>query len=78
MPTQLLWGMRDPFLGPALSEGLERWVPSIVVRPLAQAGHWAQWSAAAEVNAALTDFVDFLRGPGVNSLRQYCFKSPNA
>jgi pimeloyl-ACP methyl ester carboxylesterase len=56
-PTLVLWGLRDPYLGPALIDGLEKWVPGVVVRPLAQAGHWAQWSAAAEVNEALITFV---------------------
>lgn len=57
-PTLLLWGMRDPFLGPALIEGLEKWVPKIEVTRLPGAGHWAQWSAAGEVNAALRTFLD--------------------
>ncbi len=57
-PTQVLWGMRDPFLGPALIEGLEKWVPSVEVRRLPDAGHWAQWSAAGAVSAALLAFFE--------------------
>jgi pimeloyl-ACP methyl ester carboxylesterase len=57
VPTLVLWGVRDPYLGPALAEQLEQWVPAVTVHPLPQAGHWAQWSAADEVNAALLDFV---------------------
>lgn len=56
-PTQILWGLQDPYLGPALIEGLERWVPDLTIERLPNAGHWAQWSAAEAVNHALLAFV---------------------
>ena len=56
-PTLILWGRRDPALQPGLAEaslalcerGRVQWIP--------QATHWVQHEAAAEVNAALIDFL---------------------
>lgn len=56
-PTLVLWGVRDPYLSPALIEGLERWVPNLTLERLPDAGHWAHWSAADAVSRALIAFV---------------------
>lgn len=40
VPTQLLWGMRDTALLPALLEGLEHWVPRLAVEQVPDASHW--------------------------------------
>ncbi len=40
VPTTVLWGERDRALLPALLDGLERWVPQLVIRRVPQASHW--------------------------------------
>ena len=39
-PTLVLWGMRDESLVPELLDGLEQWVPNVVVERFAAATHW--------------------------------------
>jgi pimeloyl-ACP methyl ester carboxylesterase len=58
-PTLLVWGMRDRYLAPALTEGLERWVPRLRVERLPQASHWVQHDEPEAVNRLL---VEFLKG----------------
>lgn len=58
-PTLLVWGMRDPFLGPELTEGLEDRVLDLRVERVAEAGHWVHRDAAARVNGVV---LEFLRG----------------
>jgi pimeloyl-ACP methyl ester carboxylesterase len=55
----LLWGIRDPFLVPALTEGLEPWVPKLQVETLPDAGHWLHHTHARQVNERI---LAFLRG----------------
>ncbi len=55
--TLLLWGERDPALLAANAEGLERWVPDLRVVRVPEAGHWVMLDAAAQVDAALVDFL---------------------
>jgi epoxide hydrolase 4 len=56
-PTQVIWGMRDPYLSARLLEGLDRWVEQIVVHRLAQAAHWPHWSHPREVTTLLRQFM---------------------
>jgi pimeloyl-ACP methyl ester carboxylesterase len=58
-PTLLLWAMRDPYLHPALSEGLERWVPDLRIVRLERSSHWLMVDEPERVNAEL---IAFLRG----------------
>lgn len=61
-PALLLWGMRDPFFGPAY---LARWreaLPGAEVMELPDAGHFVQEEAAAEVAAHVTAFLARGRG----------------
>jgi pimeloyl-ACP methyl ester carboxylesterase len=51
--------MRDRYLAPALTEGLERWVPRLRVERLPQASHWVQHDEPEAVNRLL---VEFLKG----------------
>jgi pimeloyl-ACP methyl ester carboxylesterase len=60
-PTLLLWGVRDPFLVPALTEGLERWVPTLQTEKLKDAGHWLHHSHAPQVNARIRAFLHAMR-----------------
>jgi pimeloyl-ACP methyl ester carboxylesterase len=57
VPTLLIWGERDRYLGVGMTERLERWVPNVRVVRLANASHWVQNDAAAEVNRLLIDFL---------------------
>jgi epoxide hydrolase 4 len=56
-PTLLLWGERDRYLGLALLEGLEPWVPDLRVRRIPDSSHWVQNDAPEQVNAALLAFL---------------------
>jgi epoxide hydrolase 4 len=57
VPTLLIWGERDPFLGRRLTVGLEAWVPRLRVERLADVGHWVQNEAPERVNELLVDFL---------------------
>jgi pimeloyl-ACP methyl ester carboxylesterase len=59
VPTLLVWGVRDPYLSPRLTQGLEAWVPDLRVERLAESSHWVQNEAPDRVNRAL---IRFLRG----------------
>ena len=55
--TLLLWGNRDPYLVPQLTEGLEEWVPSLHVERFPDAGHWLHHTHAREVNERMLAFL---------------------
>jgi pimeloyl-ACP methyl ester carboxylesterase len=55
-PTLLLWGVHDPYLGVALTEGLSRWVENLRIERL-DASHWLQNDAPERVNDLLTGFL---------------------
>jgi pimeloyl-ACP methyl ester carboxylesterase len=57
VPTLLIWGERDPYLGLPLTEGLSTWVRDLRVARLPSAGHWVQIDAPARVNRLLLDFL---------------------
>jgi pimeloyl-ACP methyl ester carboxylesterase len=42
VPTLVVWGERDAFLGKELTERLDRWVRDVRVEYLPDAGHWVQ------------------------------------
>lgn len=56
VPTLLIHGDRDAFLGPELFAGNGRYVPDLRVRAVAGAGHWVHQYAPEEVNAELLAF----------------------
>ena len=56
-PTLLLWGDRDPALGPRLTTGLAPWVPELRVRHFPEAGHWPQLDAPDAVNAEIVAWL---------------------
>ncbi|HQR44579.1 MAG TPA: alpha/beta hydrolase [Thermoanaerobaculia bacterium] len=56
VPTLVVWGGKDRYLGPALAEGLERWVPDLVVERLPDASHWVPADAPERVNELLIRF----------------------
>jgi len=56
-PTLLIWGEQDRYLGPRLSEGLEKWVPNIRVARIPNASHWVQNDTPEQVNALMLEFL---------------------
>lgn len=57
VPTLLLWGDRDPYLGQRLSEGNDRCVRNLTVRHFPNAGHFVHEERAVDVNAAIRAFL---------------------
>jgi pimeloyl-ACP methyl ester carboxylesterase len=57
VPTLLIWGDRDPYLGIRLSEGTDRYVRKLSVRHFPNAGHFVHEERAAEVNAEIRSFL---------------------
>ncbi len=57
VPTLLIWGERDVYLNPRLSEGLEPWVPDLRVERLPDASHWVQADAPERVSRLLVEFL---------------------
>jgi pimeloyl-ACP methyl ester carboxylesterase len=56
-PALVVWGERDPFLGPELATPPADRVPDARVLRIAEAGHWVQLDAPAQVNAAILGFL---------------------
>lgn len=57
VPTLLIWGEKDRYLGPWLTHGLERWVPDIRVECLPDASHWVMVDEPERVNRLIEEFV---------------------
>jgi pimeloyl-ACP methyl ester carboxylesterase len=57
VPVLTVWGDRDRYLGPGLTEGVGRWVPNLTTHHLPDASHWVQNDAPEEVNRLLIDFL---------------------
>lgn len=58
VPTMLIWGDRDPYLGIRLSQGLEAYVTHLTVRHIPDAGHFVHEERPEEVNAAIRAFLE--------------------
>ena len=56
VPTLIIHGDRDPFLGAEMFAGHERFVPDLRVRPVAGAGHWVHLKEPVLVTAELRAF----------------------
>jgi epoxide hydrolase 4 len=57
VPTLLVWGEQDRYLGRGLTEGLERWVPDLRIERLPDASHWVLADAPERVSALLVAFL---------------------
>ncbi len=57
MPTLLIWGERDRFLGLGLTRGLDRWAPDLRLVRIPDASHWVQNDTPGRVNDALLAFL---------------------
>ena len=57
VPTLLLWGERDRYLGVGMSHDLEAWIPKLEVKRFADASHWLQRDEPQRVNEAIIRFL---------------------
>jgi epoxide hydrolase 4 len=57
VPVLLLWGERDSYLNPRLTEGLNAWVPNLRVVRFPDVSHWIQNDAPERVNRLMIDFL---------------------
>ncbi|WBL36054.1 alpha/beta hydrolase [Tepidiforma flava] len=57
VPTLLIWGDDDRYLGRELTEGTEEYVAKLRVEHLPGVGHWVQQEAPDEVNRLLLDHL---------------------
>jgi pimeloyl-ACP methyl ester carboxylesterase len=57
VPTLLIHGDSDPFLGPELFVGNERYCPDLRVRPVRDAGHWVHQGEPGLVSDELVRFL---------------------
>jgi pimeloyl-ACP methyl ester carboxylesterase len=57
LPTLLIWGERDRYLGIGMSRHLERWVPGIRVERLPGVSHWVQNDDPTSVNRLLIEHL---------------------
>ncbi len=57
VPTLLIWGDRDRYLGRELTEGTDEYVLRLRVEHLPEASHWVQQEAPDEVNRLLLDHL---------------------
>jgi pimeloyl-ACP methyl ester carboxylesterase len=62
VPTLLLWGERDVYLGMGLTEDLGAWVPDLRVERIPDASHWLQNDVPDRVNRSLIEFFGPSRG----------------
>jgi pimeloyl-ACP methyl ester carboxylesterase len=57
VPTLVIWGERDTALIPANLDGLEEFVPNLVVRRVPDANHWVLHQKAELVNGYIREFL---------------------
>jgi pimeloyl-ACP methyl ester carboxylesterase len=57
LPTLLIWGEQDPYLGIRLTQELQAWVGNLRIERLADASHWVQNDAPQRVNQLLLEFL---------------------
>ena len=57
IPTLLIWGEQDRYLGIRLTEGLEPWVPKLRLERIPDASHWVQAEVPERVNALIVEFL---------------------
>jgi pimeloyl-ACP methyl ester carboxylesterase len=57
VPVLLLWGERDSYLSPRLTDGLSAWVPNLRVVRFPDVSHWIQNDVPERVNRLMIDFL---------------------
>ncbi len=56
IPTLVIWALDDIALPPANLDGLDEYVTDLTIERVPGSGHFVQWEAPAQVNAALDAF----------------------
>jgi pimeloyl-ACP methyl ester carboxylesterase len=59
VPTLLIWGEQDDYLGVQLTEGLDPWVPDLRIERIPEASHWVHLDVPEQVNRLM---IEFLKG----------------
>jgi pimeloyl-ACP methyl ester carboxylesterase len=62
IPTLIIWGDQDRYLGRELAEPDPAWVPDVRVERIAEASHWVQADAPERVNQLMVNFLQPIRG----------------
>lgn len=57
VPTQVIWGEKDPALLPCLLDGLEDFIPDLRIDRIPEGSHWVVHEFPDEVVAAIRDFL---------------------
>jgi pimeloyl-ACP methyl ester carboxylesterase len=57
VPTLVVWGERDEFLGKELTFGLDRWVRDLRIEYVPDSGHWVQQDEPEVVTRLMLDFL---------------------
>jgi len=57
VPTLVIWGERDPYLGLRLLKNLDRWVPDLRIQRIPDAGHWVHIQAREKVTPLIIEFL---------------------
>ncbi|MET4577783.1 alpha/beta fold hydrolase [Ottowia thiooxydans] len=57
LPTLVLWAMQDSALPPSLTDGLEQWVPHLVLTRIERATHWVVHEQPARLAAEIRSFL---------------------
>lgn len=57
VPTLVIWGEKDTALTVKNLEGLEKYVPELTIRRVAEGSHWLLHEKGAEVNGYIREFI---------------------
>lgn len=57
VPTLVIWGERDRFLLTGNLNGLDAYVPNLLVKRIPDGSHWVLHERPAEVNALIREFI---------------------
>ena len=57
IPSLIIWGYQDRYLGRELAEPDRAWVPHVRVERIAEASHWVQADVPERVNQIMVDFL---------------------
>jgi pimeloyl-ACP methyl ester carboxylesterase len=57
VPALMISAANDVVLTPAMTEGMEQWVPDVEKHVIADCGHWTQQEKPEETNALVVDWL---------------------
>ena len=57
VPTLVIWGEKDTALTVKNLEGLEKYVPDLKIRRVAEGSHWVLHEKVAQVNGYIREFI---------------------